>query len=86
MALASTQPLTEVSTRSLPGGNWRLASKADNLSASVSQLSRKCGSLDASKASGPPPLPFTRIASVLTLFAYVFKTKFIFVVSRFWLP
>jgi small-conductance mechanosensitive channel len=31
MALRSTQPLTEISTRNLPGGKWRPALKADNL-------------------------------------------------------
>jgi hypothetical protein len=31
MALGSTQPLTEMSTRNLPGGKGRLAHKADNL-------------------------------------------------------
>jgi hypothetical protein len=37
MALGSTQPLTEMSTRNLPGGGgggkWRPARKADNLTA-----------------------------------------------------
>jgi hypothetical protein len=33
MALASTQPLTEMSTRNIPGGKGRLARKADNLTA-----------------------------------------------------
>jgi hypothetical protein len=32
-ALGSTQPLTEMSTRSLPGGKGRPARKADNLTA-----------------------------------------------------
>jgi hypothetical protein len=31
MALGSTQPLTEMSTRNFPGGKWRTARKADNL-------------------------------------------------------
>jgi hypothetical protein len=31
MALGSTQPLTEMSTRNLPGGKGRPASKADKL-------------------------------------------------------
>jgi hypothetical protein len=31
MALGSTQPLTEMSTRNLPGGKERPACKADNL-------------------------------------------------------
>jgi hypothetical protein len=29
MALGSTQPLTEMSTRNLPGGKWRPVRKAD---------------------------------------------------------
>jgi hypothetical protein len=33
MALGSTQPLTELSTRSLPGVKGRSAHKADNLTA-----------------------------------------------------
>jgi hypothetical protein len=33
MALVSTQPLTEMSTRNLPGGKGRPARKADNLTA-----------------------------------------------------
>jgi hypothetical protein len=33
MALESTQPLTEVSTRNLPGGKGLPVPKADNLSA-----------------------------------------------------
>jgi hypothetical protein len=33
VALGSTQPLKEMSTRNLPGGKRRLAHKADNLTA-----------------------------------------------------
>jgi hypothetical protein len=33
MALVSTQPLTEMSTRNIPGGEGRPARKADNLTA-----------------------------------------------------
>jgi hypothetical protein len=33
MALGSTQPLTEMSTRNLPGGKGRSERKADNLTA-----------------------------------------------------
>jgi hypothetical protein len=33
MARGSTQPLTEMSARNLPGGNGRPARKADNLTA-----------------------------------------------------
>jgi hypothetical protein len=64
MALGSTQPLTEVSVRNLPGGKGRPARKTDNLTA-VSRLSRKFESLDVSQSYGPPrsiagiALPFT---------------------------
>jgi hypothetical protein len=33
MALGSTQPLTEMNTRSLPGGKGRPAREADNVTA-----------------------------------------------------
>jgi hypothetical protein len=33
MALRSTQPITEMSTKNLPGGKGRPARKADNLTA-----------------------------------------------------
>jgi hypothetical protein len=35
MALGSTQPLTEMSTRNLPEGKGRPARKADNLTANL---------------------------------------------------
>jgi hypothetical protein len=45
MAQGLTQPLTEMSSRNIPGGKGQAACKADNLNP-VSRLSRKCGSLD----------------------------------------
>jgi hypothetical protein len=39
MALGSTQPLTEMSTRNLPGGKGQPARKADKLTPSVSRFS-----------------------------------------------
>jgi hypothetical protein len=46
MTLGSTQPLTEMSTRNLPGGKGRPARKADNLTVICEPIVyRKCGSL-----------------------------------------
>jgi hypothetical protein len=66
MALGSTQPLTEMSIRNLPGDIWWPARTADNLTDIVSRLSKKCGSLDLSQPYGPS-LPFTEIALLLHL-------------------
>jgi hypothetical protein len=51
MALGSTPPLTEMSTRNLPVGKGRPVRKFD-LTA-VSRLYRKYGSLDVSQLYGP---------------------------------
>jgi hypothetical protein len=41
MALESTQPLTEVSTRNILGGKGQLARKADNLTAIYEPIVKK---------------------------------------------
>jgi hypothetical protein len=46
MALVSTQALTEMSTRNLPGGKKRPARRADNLAAIYEPNVWKCGSLN----------------------------------------
>jgi hypothetical protein len=48
MALGSTQPLTEMSTRKFPGGKKRLACKADNLATIYKPNVWKCRSLNLS--------------------------------------
>jgi hypothetical protein len=70
MVLGSTQPLTEMSTRNLPGGKGRPARGADNLIA-VTRLSRKCGSLDVSEPYGPS-WPVKGIAFFFTIFVSFF--------------
>jgi hypothetical protein len=49
MALGSTQPLTEMSTRNLPGDKKRPAHRADNHAAICEPNVCKCGSLNLSQ-------------------------------------
>jgi hypothetical protein len=66
MALGSTQPLTEISTRNLPGGKGLSARRADNLTAIREPLFRKCGNLNVSQPY-EPSWPVTGIALPLPI-------------------
>jgi hypothetical protein len=54
MVLGSTQPLTEMSNRNLPGGNGRPARKADNLTAICEPIVNK--NVGASTSHNPTGL------------------------------
>jgi hypothetical protein len=66
MALGSTQPLTEMSTRNLRGGGGNGRVRLTTFPPSVSRMPRKCGSLDVSHPYGPSG-PITGIVFPFTL-------------------
>jgi hypothetical protein len=53
MALSSTQPLKEMSTKNHPRGKERSARKADNLTGICESIVNEMGNLDVSQPYGP---------------------------------
>jgi hypothetical protein len=64
MTLESTKPLTEMSTRNLPGDKGRPGCKADNLTAVYKPIVYKMWKSQHLKPYGPPP-PLTGTALLL---------------------
>jgi hypothetical protein len=77
MALGSTQPLTEMSTRNLPGGKERRAREADNLTAIYEPIVyEKCGSLDVSQPYGSSwPLTGTALPLLTVNFSIYYTVR-----------
>jgi hypothetical protein len=84
MALGSTQPLAEMSTRSIPR-EWRVAGRRVRVTVtppSMSQLSRTCGNLDGSQIY-VPPRPHTRLALPFYFYCNIEFTSYLIDIHRY---
>jgi hypothetical protein len=77
MVVVFTQSLTEISTKSHPGGKARSARKSDNLTAICEPLSAKCGSLNISHPYGPR----WSVTGIALLFTLLWAAFLIFYIS-----
>jgi hypothetical protein len=73
MALGSTQPLTEMSTKNLPGGRKWPAHNSDNLTAISEPTVQKISNLDVSQTYGPTQ-PVTGLDLTLPLYTRTFMS------------